>query len=144
MNRQQQFYKVISSSFANLSLLELKPIALAFWHENYIPNLQDLSFLELQKAGYLIELFANFNCVSDTRQLELMKLVAQIKQDLPLPIKPTKILTSRSSVDAIAQEWNLSEDLSSLMQYLLPFQTRHYIHHQTIEMDAGLSKSTVS
>ena len=55
MNLDQQFRKVVSSPLATLSAEDLKPIALAVWHEDYAPNLNYMGLHELQKAGYVFD-----------------------------------------------------------------------------------------
>ena len=93
-------------------------------YEDYTPKLDGLKSLELRRAGYLLDLFMSFNCVSDTRQLELMRLTQQIKEKLP-NIEPVNF---HSSLDPIATEWHLDEDISTAIQPLLKYQTRHYIN----------------
>ncbi len=67
MSLNQQFKKVVSSPFSRLSVDDLKPIVLAFWHENYTPELSDLNSEELKKAGYLIDRFRGYNCIPKTQ-----------------------------------------------------------------------------
>jgi len=124
MSLQQKFENIVSSSLTPLSPEDLKSIALGFWHKGYTPKLDGLNSLELRRAGYLVNLFMSFNCVSDTRQLELMALTQEIKEKLP----NLQAVTSHNSQDPIAQEWHLGEDISTAIQPLLKYQTRHYIH----------------
>jgi hypothetical protein len=129
MNAQQQFEKVVSSSFDTLSSEDLKPLALGLWYEDYVPELNGLGLVELQKAGYLLDLFASFNCVSENRQLELMELTKEIKQNLSDFLEQMEsCYTLKLEVDVIAQEWCLTEDVSEAVHDLLKYQTRHYVH----------------
>ena len=123
MNLQQKFETIVRSSLTSLSSEDLKSIALGFWYEDYTPKLDDMNSIELRRAGYLLDMFMSFNCVSDTRQLELMALTQEIKKGLSDPPP-----NSYSSLDSIAQEWHLAEDISAAIQPLLKYQTRHYIH----------------
>lgn len=127
MSLNQQFKHAISSSFTHLSAAEFKPIALAIWYEAYTPNLDGLKPDELQKAGYLIDRLMRFNCVSDDRKLELMKLVQDVKHSLHLSDEMPTILSS-VNVEPLARIWYLHEDISHLIQPLLEYQTRHYTH----------------
>lgn len=124
MNLEQQFRKILDSPLATLSLDDFKPIALGIWYENYTPNLDNLQPDQLQKAGYLIDRLMRFNCVSDTRSLLLFQLIC----DIPTTLFNTTPLPSNINVESLARKWNLNEDISHLIQPLLPFQTRHYIH----------------
>jgi hypothetical protein len=124
MNLEQQFKKILDSPLATLSLNDFKPIALGIWYENYTPNLDNLHPYQLQKAGYLIDRLMRFNCVSDTRSRILFQLIS----DIPTTLLNTTPLSLNMNVESLARKWNLNEDISHLIQPLLPFQSRHYIH----------------
>ncbi|MEL6579422.1 MAG: hypothetical protein AAFQ14_06705 [Cyanobacteria bacterium J06621_12] len=128
MNVQQQFEQVVSSSFDTLSAEELKPVAVSLWHENYTPKLANLDSTELQKAGYVIDLLASFNCVSEDRQLKLMKLTEEIRAKLSSVLEEMEALTAELDLDPIAKEWCLTQDVSDAVYDLLEYQTRHYVH----------------
>lgn len=123
MSLDQQFRQAVNSSLATLSAEDLKPIALAVWHEDYAPNLNDMNLDELKKAGYVVDRLMRFNCVSNDRKLELMRLVKGIKQTLP---QESLTVSVSQDVEPLARKWNLSEDISCAIQVLLPYQTRHY------------------
>ena len=125
MNLNKQFKKVVSSSFYRLSVEDLKPIALAFWHENYTPELSDLNSEELRKAGYLIDRFRGYNCIPKTQKQELASLVKEVEQSLSGAVQ---VVDSADNLEPLAQKWNLKEDVSHLMSPLLQYQTRHYVH----------------
>ncbi len=125
MSLDQQFRKAVSSPLATLSAEDLKPIALAVWHEDYAPNLNNMELHELQKAGYVVDRLMRFNCVSNERKRELMGLVKNVKQALP---EESLCVSSSQDVEPLARKWNLSEDISRAIQALLPYQTRHYTH----------------
>ena len=128
MNVQEQFERVVRSPLNALSANELKPVALAFWHENYLPALDNLENIELQRSGYLIDLFAAFNCVEDARHEKLMQLLDEIKKELADRLEEIHRLSEHFSDDEIAQEWGLAEDANEAVHDLLPYQTRHYAH----------------
>lgn len=84
--------------------------------------------LEVRRAGYLLERFTRFACVSDSRVLEAFGA-------LKLFLRSTSRLEVRSQVatvplrkrrDELAASWGLSEGLGLKAQTLMPFQTRHY------------------
>ena len=124
MNLQQQFENIVRSSLNLLDSEDLKSIALGLWYENYTPKFDGMNSIELRRTGYLLDLFMSFNCVSDTRQLELMTLTRKIKDKL----SDSQSITFSSNLDPIAQEWHLDEDVSAAIQPLLKYQTRHYVH----------------
>ena len=125
MNLSKQFKKAVKSPFYSLSVDDLKPIALAFWHENYTPELSDLNSEELKKAGYLIDRFRGYNCIPKTQKRELAKLVKEVEQSLSGVLQ---VVDSADNLEPLAQKWNLKEDVSHLMSPLLEYQTRHYVH----------------
>ena len=125
MDLDKQFRKVASSPFSSLSIEDLKPIALAFWHENYTPELSDLNSEELQKAGYLIDRFRGYNCIPKTHKQKLASLVKEVEQSLSGAVQ---VVDRADNLEPLAQKWNLKEDISHLMSPLLQYQTRHYVH----------------
>ncbi|AWM94168.1 hypothetical protein DJ564_26995 [Pseudomonas sp. 31-12] len=83
--------------------------------------------VEVRRAGYLLERFTRFSCVSDSRVLETFNALelfaySTIKQDL----KPETAAPLRRRRDELAASWGLSEGLGLKAQTLMPFQTRHY------------------
>lgn len=85
------------------------------------------SELELRRAGYLLERFTRFSCVTDSRALEALRAIELFsatasKRD----VKPLGVVALRSRRDELAVSWGLSEGLGLKVQALMPFQTRHY------------------
>lgn len=85
------------------------------------------SELELRRAGYLLERFTRFSCVTDSRVLEALHAIELFaatasKQD----VKPLGVVALCSRRDELAVSWGLSEGLGLKAQALMPFQTRHY------------------
>ena len=132
MSIKQQFESVVNSPLTSLSPEDLKPIALGLWYEDYTPELEGMNSTQLRRAGYLLDLFMSFNCVSDTRQAELIKLTQEIRQNLSNFQSPVPIEIPQHNLDPIAIEWHLDESVIDVMQSLLEFQTRHYAHARTI------------
>ena len=125
MNLNKQFKKAVRSPFHRLSVEDLKPIALAFWHEGYTPKLSDLNSEELKKAGYLIDRFRGYNCIPKPQKRELASLVREIEQSLSEVLQD---VDNVENLEPLAEKWNLNEDVSHLISPLLEYQTRHYVH----------------
>lgn len=125
MDLDKQFRKVVNSPFSILSMEDLKPIALGFWHEGYVPELNDLNNDELRKAGYLIDRFRGYNCIPKPQKRELANVVKEVEQSLS---EVLQAVDNVENLEPLAQKWNLKEDVSHLMSPLLQYQTRHYVH----------------
>ena len=125
MNLDKQFIKVVSSPFFSLSVKDLKPIVLGFWHEGYTPELSNLNNEQLRKAGYLIDRFRGYNCIPKTHKRKLASLVEEVKESLPDAVE---VVDSAENLEPLARKWHLNEDISHLMSPLLKYQTRHYVH----------------
>lgn len=125
MSLNKQFKKAVSSPFYRLSVEDLKPIVLGFWHEGYTPELSDLNLEELKKAGYLIDRFRGYNCIPKPQKRELASLVKEVEQNLS---EVLQAVDNVKNLEPLAQKWNLNEDVSHLMSSLLEYQTRHYVH----------------
>lgn len=125
MNLDKQFRKVVSSPFSDLSVEDLKPIVLGFWHEGYTPELSNLNLEELKRAGYLIDRFRGYNCIPKTHKRKLASLVKEVKQNLS---EAAEVIDRADNLESLAQKWHLNEDISHLMSPLLKYQTRHYVH----------------
>ncbi len=126
MSLNKQFKKVVNSPFSCLSVDDLKPIALAFWHENYTPELSELNSEELKKAGYLIDRFRGYNCIPKSQKQKLASLVNEVKQSLSETVEVAD--NNVDNLEPLARKWNLKHDVSHLMSPLLQYQTRHYVH----------------
>ena len=113
-NLSSLFKQVISNSFATTEVEDLKTIALAFCHENYLPSISNLDSLQQKRAGYLIDRLMRYNCVSKSHKLELLRLVKTLQNDISSPIN-----LSESDVEPLAMKWGLNEDISELMPDIL-------------------------
>lgn len=85
------------------------------------------SEVELRRAGYLLERFTRFSCATDSRVVEVLKVLelfqaAASKQE----VKRQGTVALGSRRDELAVSWGLSEGLGLKAQALMPFQTRHY------------------
>ncbi|NWC91550.1 MULTISPECIES: hypothetical protein [unclassified Pseudomonas] len=85
------------------------------------------SEVEVRRAGYLLERFTRFSCVTDGRVSEAFKALELFTRSTPkLEPKPLAAVALRSRRDELAVSWGLSEGLGLKAQALMPFQTRHY------------------
>ncbi|WP_347904315.1 hypothetical protein [Pseudomonas purpurea] len=108
--------------------------AKAVWYSNSNLVSEAKAFLschtnevEVRRAGYLLERFTRFSCVSDNRVSETFNALelfsrSTLKQD----VKPQAAVSLRRRRDELAASWGLSEGLGLKAQTLMPFQTRHY------------------
>ncbi len=85
------------------------------------------SEVELRRAGYLLERFTRFSCATDSRVVEVLKVLelfqaAASKQE----VKRQGTVALGSRRDELAVSWGLSEGLGLKAQALMRFQTRHY------------------
>lgn len=90
--------------------------------------------LEVRRAGYLLERFTRFACVSESRVLETfgaLKLFLRSTPRLELKSQAATV-PLRKRRDELAVSWGLSEGLGLKAQTLMPFQTRHYEAEQHV------------
>lgn len=116
--------------------------AKAVWYSNSNLESEVTAFLnchtdevEVRRAGYLLERFTRFACVSDTRvsetlnALELFAYTTSSREVAPQAVAPLRLRR-----DELAVSWGLSEGLGLKAQTLMPFQTRHYEAEQRATM----------
>lgn len=89
--------------------------------------------VELRRAGYLLERFTRFACVSDSRVSETLNVLelfvcATSRQEV---VQSSGIALHRRR-DALAISWGLNEGLGLKAQALMPYQTRHYEAEQRL------------
>ena len=116
--------KVTGQNIELSSVEDITELACAYWHEGFVPALEDLERLsEDQKinAGYITEFFSTFNCVNRKQALELVEVSSALKSRL----KPVE---DEANSDEIAGEWGLKENLNKFHKDILFYQTRHYKH----------------
>lgn len=85
------------------------------------------SALEQRRAGYLLERFTRFSCMTDSRVSEALKALELFSATASKrEVNPQAGDALRSRRDELAVSWGLSEGLGLKVQALMPFQTRHY------------------
>ncbi|NWA23569.1 hypothetical protein HX870_12070 [Pseudomonas gingeri] len=83
--------------------------------------------LEVRRAGYLLERFTRFSCVTDSRVAETFNALELFARKTPKrDVEPKVAVSLRKRRDELAFSWGLSEGLGLKVQTLMPLQTRHY------------------
>jgi hypothetical protein len=108
--------------------------AKAVWYSNSNLDSEVAAFLschsdelEVRRAGYLLERFTRFACVSDIRVSETLNaLELFVYSTSRQQVAPSVAAPLRLRRDALAVSWGLSEGLGLKAQILMPYQTRHY------------------
>lgn len=118
--------------------IALVSAAKAVWYSNSNIEREVAAFLrrhsdelEVRRAGYLLERFTRFACVSDTRvseTLNALELFARSTSRQEMAGHTGMPLNQRRDVLAIS--WGLDEGLGLKAQALMPYQTRHYAAEQ--------------
>lgn len=93
---------------------------------------QVLGDLQCQRqALYLLDVLSRFSCMGEERAATLRGIVASgasLKPRCPCANAARRV--ARYELDPKAHAWGLEEDICRQMQYVLPFQTRHYAASQ--------------
>lgn len=119
---QEVFDRLVNSEFSLVSFEDVKAVALAMWHENFVPHVKHLSESSAKAAGYIVDKLMRFNCVSQELKAKLRNVLITLKG--MFSFTPVKV----KSCDKLAQSWGLVEDLKQQVRELLEYQTRHYKH----------------
>ncbi|EJN24226.1 hypothetical protein PMI36_02368 [Pseudomonas sp. GM79] len=83
--------------------------------------------VEVRRAGYLLERFTRFACVSDSRVSETLNAIELFAHSTSKhEVIPQATVPLRRHRDELAIAWGLNEGLGLKAQSLMPFQTRHY------------------
>lgn len=109
-------------NLSSMSSDEIIQIACAYWHEDYVPDLDKIKKLNAKHQliiGYLTEFFSAFNCVGKERTSLLVDIAHQIKSWLEPEVNP-------DNTDIIAGEWGLSNNINAFHADILYYQTRHF------------------
>jgi hypothetical protein len=119
---QKAFDSLVMKDFSMASFEDVKTVALAMWHENFVPCVEHLADKSAQAAGYVVDKLMRFNCVSRELKGLLSALLAKLRA--VVSVVPVKV----RGCDKLAQNWGLMSDLKLQVRQLLEFQTRHYVH----------------
>lgn len=124
MSHDDLLEKVALQGLEKSSIDEIQTLALAFWHRGFTPNPRRIMRLEPQSraiAGYLIDLFSQFNCLTDERGQLLANIAAELRTSLGA------VAVRSDNADDTAGRWGLLVNIYPFMRYILDFQTRHYV-----------------
>lgn len=124
MDPQALLQKVASTGISAAGKEDMIELACAFWHEGFVPDsakIMQLDAARRQVAGYLTEVFSTFNVLDVASAKRLLEVAKQIKSTFEVDIQV-------ESEDEIAGEWGLMEGIGQHLDYLLYYQTRHYVH----------------
>ncbi len=119
---QTTFNSLVNNDFKQASVEDVKVVALAMWHENFVPCVEHFSEKATLAAGYVVDKLMRFNCVSPELKAQLRTLLSKLRQ----LVKVTPVVVK--GCDKLAQRWGLKSDLKMHVRQLSSYQTRHYVH----------------
>jgi hypothetical protein len=129
MLENKEVYKALASvaksSLLNTPVEDLVKVAVAMWHEGFVPDYSWVKKLDQESqrvVGYMAEFFAGFNVLCNEERKTLLQFSEQLKPSNPQYIKPD------DNRDELATQWGLEHDLPPYFEHLSHFQTRHYEH----------------
>jgi hypothetical protein len=129
MLENKEVYKalesVATSGLLNTPVEGLVIVAIAIWHEGFVPDYSWVKQLDQESqlvVGYMAEFFAGFNVLCDEERKKLLQFSEEFKPSNPAYVKPD------DNRDELATQWGLEHDLPPYFEHLSHFQTRHYNH----------------
>ncbi len=117
--------RIVKSKLVIADPNDMVLLALAFWHEGFVPDFDWTKELDEDGqhiVGYLTEFFAGFNVLCHEEREQLLRFVNKLKPLTPKNIAPDEYR------DELATEWGLEHDITPYFEYLSHYQTRHYDH----------------
>ncbi|ASA58014.1 hypothetical protein [Vibrio gazogenes] len=126
MKAQHAFDRLVSRDFKEASSEDVKSVALAVWHENFVPDVSQLDARSARAANYLLDRLMRYNCVTPEEQKKLLDVVNLLSRQFR--IGKTTVMPHDRKVDKYARKWGLKSDLKLMLRAMLPYQTRHYRH----------------
>lgn len=132
-------YRLACCPFKHAEIETFVEFALLIWYsDNLRPEevFRDLGGDETSKrrAIYLIDRFRRYPCLTDERA-EALRLFVMGWDSLKRETKVQRKDNSIKSLDKLALEWGLDEDVVLLAKHVLKYQTRHYA--ATVGMRTG-------
>ena len=129
VNAQTSFNRLVSQDFKYASFDDVKWVALAVWHENFVPDVSRVDDMNAARsANYLVDKLRRFNCVPVEQKMKLYSVIALLSARFELDSVPNTSPFLDSPLDPLALRWGLDSDLKLMIRELLPYQTRHYQH----------------
>lgn len=117
--------RVSKSGFLNAPVDDLVTVAVAMWHEGFVPHhawVKKLDQRSLLVVGYLAEFLAGFNVLCSEERNHLLQFAEKLRPAHPPSVKPDEYR------DELATQWGLEYDLAPYFEHLSHYQTRHYQH----------------
>ena len=117
--------RVAASRLLDTPVEDLVMVALAVWHEGFVPDVAWVCRLDKKSqcvVGYTIEFLAGFNVLCHEEREKLLQFSCDLKFSCSANIEPDDYR------DELATEWGLEHDLTPYFEHIAHFQTRHYKH----------------
>ncbi|WP_103654445.1 hypothetical protein [Agarilytica rhodophyticola] len=118
--------RVAESRLRNTSVEDIVAVALAVWHEGFVPDVswaKKLNPTSQRVVGYALEFLAGFNVLCHEERECLLSFSNQLRSaDIPY-VEPDP------HRDDLATDWGLKHDITPYFEHLSHFQTRHYGHN---------------
>lgn len=122
--------RVAESRLRNTSVEDMVAVALAVWHEGFVPDVswaKKLNPISQRVVGYVLEFLAGFNVLCHEERENLLHFSRELK--------PSSVprATTDPYRDELATDWGLEYDVTPYFEHLSHFQTRHYGHKSEYE-----------
>ena len=120
--------RVSNSRLKDTSSDDLVMVALAVWHEGFVPNetwAKSLTLKQQLVVGYVMEVLSGFNVLCQEERKKLVEFSGKLRPSNPPYVEPDDYR------DEVATEWGLENDLTPYFKHLSHYQTRHYAHKST-------------
>lgn len=130
MEAQLAFERLVSRDFKEASLDDVKSLALAIWHESFVPDVSKLDAKSSRSANYLLDKLMRYNCVTREEKNNLREVIHILSQRFDLHADNGSEICPNTKLDKLAIRWGLESDLKQMLREMLPYQTRHYKHGQ--------------
>lgn len=133
MNATQAAFErlTMSRDFSRVNQEDLKQVALAVWHEGFVPTVTEKT-VNKSAAGYVVDKLRRFSCVPESSKVELTHLAERLKASSGVAMTHVDYrekLAQAKRLDPLAKDWGLDSDLKQEVRSLMDFQRRNYRHH---------------
>ncbi|OZG70327.1 hypothetical protein BTA51_26800 [Hahella sp. CCB-MM4] len=117
--------RVANSGLVDTPVDDLVMVALAVWHEGFVPDevwAKRLDSMSQLVVGYVVKFLSRFNVLCAEEYEKLQQFSAKLKPSTPPQVKPDEYR------DDLATAWGLEHDLTPYFKHISHYQTRHYVH----------------
>lgn len=142
--------RLVSSPFKEQDSQNLILVAVGFWYgdiallQMFSEMAQDTSFDRNAKKRslYVLDTLRRYPCASTERKNAAKNIISIHLRFREPPCEPSVAeMVKDFRLDKLAFEWGLTEDISTLMQDVLHYQTRHYASAQNTV--TGFNETTI-